>query len=231
MKTAIVYSCYLFLDWKNIVFDQLNRLFHSDYYKDNGKIYIMAVGSVENLISIKYFIKDKERVEIKYYTNPIYGCESYGFQQIYKLCLEGYNYIGFLHSKGISRPNMPAVVDWRKCMEYFVIDNAHHLINKLNTEDYNCAGVLLDVFGATSNPEVDLIEKYRNFIFPGNFFWVKSDLFLQKKFPEISSDRFYYERYLGSFENVKPYYVFIKKYLSYGDHVSYSEPINENEYI
>ena len=230
MKTAILYSCYLAMDWKHIVTEQLERLFQSDYYKENGVIYIAAVGKKENLIQLKQLINKKERVQIKYFSNDYYGCEAYGFNLLYNLSLEGYKYIGFLHSKGISRPNMDAVTQWRKCMEYFIIDNAHHLINTLNTTDYNCAGVLLDVWQKSDQPYEVLISEYKNYIFPGNFFWIKCSFLLQNNYPLFTSDRFYYERYLGTLENVKPYYVFTKKYNSIGDHCSYYESINEKEY-
>lgn len=230
MKTAIVYSCYLLHDWRNIVFNQIDRIFQSDYYKENGHIYIVALGPKQNLIELKNYIKNKDRVQIKYYTNDFYGCEAYGFNLLYDLSLQGYKYIGFLHSKGISKQNMDAVTQWRKCMEYFTIDNANHLINTLHTSDYNCAGVLLDVLQSSNQPLEDLIITYKNFIFPGNFFWVKTSFFLEKNCPDMTSDRFYYERYLGTFENIKPYYVFIKKYNGFGDHLSYLESIDEDEY-
>lgn len=230
MKTAIVYSCYLLHDWRNIVFLQIDRILQSDYYKENGHIYIVALGPKKNLIELKNYIKNKDRVQIKYYTNDFYGCEAYGFNLLYDLSLQGYKYIGFLHSKGISKPNMEAVIQWRKCMEYFTIDNAHHLINTLHTSSYNCSGVLLDVLQSSDQPLDNLIITYKNYIFPGNFFWIKTSLFLEKNCPDMTSDRFYYERYLGTFENIRPYYVFIKKYNGFGDHLSYFELIDEDEY-
>ena len=232
MKTAILYSCFLSHDWRNIVFNQIDRIFQSDYYKENGHIYIVALGPKENLFQLKNYIKNKNRVQIKYYTNDFYGCEAYGFNLLYDLSLKGYKYIGFLHSKGISRPNMDAVIQWRRCMEYFIIDNAHHLINKLHTSDYNCAGVLLDVLQCSNQPLKDLVVTYKNYIFSGNFFWIKSSFLLEKTCPDMTPDRFYYERYLGTFETVKPYYVFIKKYNEVIDNIniSYFESIDEREY-
>jgi hypothetical protein len=230
MKTAIVYSCYLLHDWRNIVFLQIDRILQSDYYKENGHIYIVALGPKKNLIELKNYIKNKDRVQIKYYTNDFYGCEAYGFNLLYDLSLQGYKYIGFLHSKGISKPNMETVIQWRKCMEYFTIDNAHHLINTLHTSSYNCSGVLLDVLQSSDQPLDNLIITYKNYIFPGNFFWIKTSFFLEKNCPDMTSDRFYYERYLGTFENIRPYYVFIKKYNGFGDYLSYFESIDEDEY-
>jgi hypothetical protein len=84
---------------------------------------------------------------------------------------------------------------------------------------------------SSDQPLDDLIITYKNYIFPGNFFWIKTSFFLEKNCPDLTSDRFYYERYLGTFENIRPYYVFIKKYNGFGDHLSYFELIDEDEYF
>ena len=52
------------------------------------------------------------------------------------------------------------------------------------------------------------------------------DMILSK----VEQDRFEYERFLGTCVGTNPYYIWIKKYSEVGAHMSYFEPIYEQEY-
>lgn len=233
MKTAIIYSCFLYNQWDDIVKNQLDRLKSSDYYLSGGEIHIVALGLPNQLILLKLICGKYERIKINFFTNLKYPVEGYGFQYMYNLCLQGYDYVGFVHSKGVSKHRNVPITNWRKCMEYFVIDHALDAIEILNETNFNCFGVLFDIFDLTKEFKInnDLIEKHRVFIFPGNFFWVKSKWFITMPEPPLTTDRFFYERYLGCFEDVMPCYPFIKKYQDTGPQVTYHEPVFEEEYI
>jgi hypothetical protein len=74
------------------------------------------------------------------------------------------------------------------------------------------------------------VSKYHNFIFPGNFFWVKCSWFCQQEKPALDEDYWYYERFLGHCKNINPHYLWIRKYSNFGGTAIYIEKINESEY-
>lgn len=233
MKTAIIYSCFLYNQWADIVIEQLDRLLSSDYYINGGEIHIVALGMESQLLLLKLICGKHDRVTIKYFSNFKYPVEGLGFKYMYELCLKNYDYVGFVHSKGVSKQRTIPITDWRKCMEYFVIDNAEKAIDILHNTQYNCYGVFFDIFNKINDNKIDdeFINKHRVFIFPGNFFWINCKLFLTLPEPPIVEDRFFYERYLGCFLDIRPCYPFVKKYPGTGPHMTYHNPIPESEYI
>ncbi len=233
MKTAIIYSCFLYNQWDDIVKEQLDRLLKSEYYLSGGEIHIVALGMETQLLLLKLICGKHERVRIKYFSNLKYPVEGYGFKYMYELCLKGYDYIGFVHSKGVSKTRTIPITDWRKCMEHYVIDHAKDAIKILSTTNFNCYGVFFDIFNKIQENKIDddFIKAHRVFIFPGNFFWINCKWFLNLPEPPVVEDRFFYERYLGCFEDVRPCYPFVKKYKGKGAHMTYTNPVPEEEYI
>lgn len=70
--------------------------------------------------------------------------------------------IGYIHLKGAGRPGYAEVQDWRRLMEFFIIDNYQHCVKWLN-RDYN-------VVGCNWTP-VSWIKPH----FSGNFWWAESE--------------------------------------------------------
>jgi hypothetical protein len=236
MKNAIVYSCFLSGKWYSLVSNQLNKIFSSKTVLNGGDVFICASGTEEEYNKLIEIVGDN-KVTIFYHPNTKHACEAYGFKKMHEISKEGYDYICFMHSKGVSRlrdpmPVIIAVNKWRNCMEYFVLDRADDCISALQNSNKNCAGVMLDVLN-WFHKDISFeksVSHYLWAIFPGNFFWIKSSWFAQQREPRIGEDRFEYERFLGTCIGVNPYYVWIKKYSEVGAHMSYFEPIYEQEY-
>ena len=177
------------------------------------------------------------KAEVSFHPDTKYGCEAYGFKKLHELSKNGYEYLCFMHSKGVSRLRdpMPVIITintWRACMEYFVLDRMDDCIDALKNSDKNCSGVMLDVLN-WFHDDVSFeksLSIYLWAIFPGNFFWVKGSWFAEQHEPTFEEDRYEYERFLGTCNGINPYYVWIKKYSEVGAHMSYFEPIYENEY-
>lgn len=232
MKTAIIYCCFLYSDWVPIVKQQLDQLFESSYYKFGGEIHILASGLDKDLLLLKLLCGKRERLKIIYQNNVTLPVEAHGFAYMYDMCFN-YDFIGFVHSKGVTKSRTEAIKCWRKCMGYFVIDEAENAIKKLSEKKHNCYGVMFDVLGKINDECLtkDVINSYRQFIFPGNFFWINCKWFLSKEKPPMTKDRFFYERYLGYYDDVAPYYPFVKKYESTGAPLTYHVPTLEEEYL
>lgn len=69
--------------------------------------------------------------------------------------------IGYIHLKGAGRPHYAEVADWRRLMEFFIIDNYQHCVKWL-ARDHN-------VVGCNWTP-VSWIKPH----FSGNFWWAES---------------------------------------------------------
>ncbi len=236
MKNALVYACFLSGKWYSLVNNQLNKIFSSDHVKNGGDVFICASGSKEEYEKLLEMLGDN-KAEVSFHPDTKYGCEAYGFKKLYELSKNGYEYICFMHSKGVSRLRdpMPVIITintWRACMEYFVLDRMDDCIDALKNSDKNCSGVMLDVLN-WFHDDVSFeksLSIYLWAVFPGNFFWVKGSWFAEQHEPTFEEDRYEYERFLGTCNGINPYYVWIKKYSEVGAHMSYFEPIYENEY-
>ena len=236
MKTAIVYSCFLTGKWYSLVSNQLTKIFSSKTVLNGGDVFICASGTNEEYKKLIEIIGDNKAF-VYHHPNIKHACEAYGFKKMHEISKEGYDYICFMHSKGVSRLKdpMPVIITvntWRTCMEYFVLERAEDCISALQKSNKNCAGVMLDVFN-WFHKDISFeksVSHYLWAIFPGNFFWVKCSWFAEQKEPTIGEDRFEYERFLGTCVGTNPYYIWIKKYSEVGSHISYFEPIYEQEY-
>jgi len=71
------------------------------------------------------------------------------------------SHICYIHLKGARQPNNSKMEDWRKMMEYFIIDKYQECVRHLN-ERYNIVGV-------------NWISGRMNNHFSGNFWWANSD--------------------------------------------------------
>jgi len=236
MKTAIVYSCFLTGKWYSLVSNQLTKIFSSKTVLNGGDVFICASGTDEEYKKLIEIIGDNKAF-VYHHPNIKHACEAHGFKKMHEISKEGYDYICFMHSKGVSRLKdpMPVIITvntWRTCMEYFVLERAEDCISALQKSNKNCAGVMLDVFN-WFHKDISFeksVSHYLWAIFPGNFFWVKCSWFAEQKEPTIGEDRFEYERFLGTCVGTNPYYIWIKKYTEVGSHISYFEPIYEQEY-
>ena len=237
MKNAIVYACYLTNSWHTIVSEQLDRIFSSLTVLKGGEVFICATGTEQEYLKFLKILNNR-KAYVSFYSDTRYSCEAYGLSKIYELSKDNYDYVGYLHGKGVTKLHAPehilsCIKNWRKCMEYFVLDKSESCILALHNSNKNCAGVMFDCLKLHNISVVDFksfISLYQNFIFPGNFFWVKCSWFSSLKAPILTEDYFYYERFLGYSEGVNPYYLWVKRYENYGGHAPYIELINESEY-
>jgi hypothetical protein len=85
---------------------------------------------------------------------------------------DGFYYILYLHTKGVSIPNKQSIVDWRESMLYFMVDRWKDCIIKLK-DGYDTVGVH---YIPNNTPH-----------YQGNFWWATSDYIAT--LPEIHKTR------------------------------------------
>ena len=154
--------------WKQIVEEQLSTIINSGLLNKINNIYVTFIGNNQNDIDWLTSIDSKIILD-KFDSNP---------HHYEKLCLHSllewskYNSsnVLYIHSKGVSRPNNENVQNWRRLMEYFLIEQHETCIQKLN-EGHDAVGCLLTNGGKS----VKIHQENHKYHFSGNFWWSKTD--------------------------------------------------------
>ena len=180
MKTIIVYHAYLYgRSYMELMAEQWRSLIHSGLYNAADKIYIGIVDTPgkypENGIAwangfynfaTSGNTKAENKVEIVVYPDNMELRRTLWWIRDYAKDNPD-DYILFFHAKGITCKDQPsvdcaAVTDWRRYMEYFVIERWKDCIQKLD-EGYDACGVMWN-----SDTSFGLHPH-----FSGAFYWVK----------------------------------------------------------
>jgi hypothetical protein len=148
----------------------INRIKESKLYDNCDKINLIINGS-PNLLVLD--LSDK-KYKIFNPNSNIFKCEFPTLKQIWEDSKSNDNYILYLHTKGVTKPNHPNIEDWTNYLAYFNINKWEDRIKEL--EEYDCTGV--NFFG---NPE-DLKLNPATWgygkapqHYSGNFWWSKSE--------------------------------------------------------
>ena len=189
----IAFHAYLYKDnYIPMLTEQFRKLMSSGLYEKADKIYIGIVDesgdkSPRGADWIKYFWQfAKSKVEIVVYeknneeTDTLKWIADYSFKN-------PEDYVLYFHTKGITTYN-EATEDWRKYMEYFVVENWQDCTRKLD-EGFDICGVLWNhetVYGEFPH-------------FSGGMWWSKSDYINTLKHEWLNLTwRYYREFWIGS---------------------------------
>lgn len=174
----IFYHIFFETNWFEIVREQLTRLHSSGLLKKSvlkiGVVFGYNIDKEKNLEILYKLLSEYYNFEILY-VEPNGCCgESSTLKKLYDFCENDTNSfkILYIHTKGITQHNTVReipVSEWRKMMEYFLIDKWKESVQKLD-EGYDCCGINYQNHAANIKNTSKLIK-----IFNGNFFWVNSN--------------------------------------------------------
>ena len=177
-KNYIFYHIFIATNWFDIVTDQLNYLKSSNLLNDSflkiGVVYGVGINKDDCLNKLQELLNGLGDYEIMYFESN--GCcgESPTLKKMIEFSrelIEDANIL-YIHTKVVSQHNSEREVpvrEWRKMMEYFLIEKWEYCLEKLNS-GYDCCGINYQDHAANINGKRVLIK-----IFNGNFFWAKSD--------------------------------------------------------
>lgn len=202
MKNIIYYHIFLINNWEQIVNEQVEVLNRSNLLANS----LIKIGAVyhENDTSQNEILKnifDKyKNVEILFIKSNGGLGESETLAELKDWCdlLDENRNILYIHAKGVTHHQSEKeihVANWRKMMEYFLIDRWEKCIKVLD-EGYDCCGVNYQAHAGNILGSIKLIM-----IFNGNFFWVKSNYIktLDKKL--LFEHRYSSENWIGGVEH------------------------------
>ena len=245
MKIYGFYFAALINDWKSIVINQLERLFHSNLLDDTNLLFIRVYYTTESDMDDFNKIVDSYRnnfqIDINIHSTNENEYEFGILNMIKELATEDEFYCYYLHSKGVSKMfdgwevNIENISAWRRYMEYFLIDKYSYCIESLENGS-DAVGVkmretpacmekvsgLSGEFWWASSGYMSQNPKH----FSGNFWWSKSSYIMS--LPDIDSirfgDRHEAEFWIG-YGNGE------MKCLHSGESARYKKMIKEEEYM
>lgn len=174
----IFYHVFIETNWVEIVTEQLERLHNSGLLKNSylkiGVVYGHGIDIDNNIDKLKLILSNFYNFEI-IFIEPNGCCgESQTLKYLSDFCKVTNKPLNilYLHTKGITQFNSVRenpVREWRRMMEYFLIDKWENCLDILNN-GFDCCGINYQNHAANIKKENKLIQ-----IFNGNFFWVKSN--------------------------------------------------------
>jgi len=152
MKKIIFYHAYLYgSNYRTIMLDQFRCILTSKLFQECDKLYIGIAkdehpgDGVEWITAFWSFPSSKVKKQLHEKVEIVVYKENNEIIPTLKLLREyarrnSDDYVCFLHPKGITHYTIPTE-DWRKYMEYFVVERWQDCIQKLD-EGYDACGVM-----------------------------------------------------------------------------------------
>lgn len=170
MNVIFWHTCAL-NDWKSIVNDQFNTLHSSGILDVCEKVYITFLGSREDQIS--WLLDKHDKFTLYNYSNNLLHYERLCLMSLRDWSQDNKANVLYIHNKGASRrpeeSEYPNIWEWRKMMEYFLIERYEDCLEYL--KEYDAVGSLLIDQGTHLQISDEKHKKH----FSGNFWWSKTD--------------------------------------------------------
>lgn len=175
-EKIIYYHVYLFGNWETIVKDQLETLKNSGLLKESklkvGLVYY--AGSDHQIDHFKQILSEYENSEIIFVRHTNACGESDTLHQMHQFALSIDHNVNilYIHAKGVTQylsEREQYVWEWRKIMEYFLVENWQDCVDKLNN-GYDCCGINYQDHAAHIKGKIVSTK-----IFNGNFYWANSN--------------------------------------------------------
>ena len=181
MKTTGFIHCATIGNWEEILIEQIVKIKKTKLYEFSDRIHLGILGTENfSLNDNKFIIHKNPSIEL---------AEEFTLGRIQK---EKSDLVWYIHTKGVSKhnsKNYKFIKQWRKTMEYIVIDKFKECVEKLKEND---------VCGCFWNDQVPH--------FSGNFWWAnlqyinkleEINSWCKKNFPKLYN-RFKHELWVGS---------------------------------
>lgn len=168
-------------NWKKVILDQYETLVSSGLMDSIDKCYIVFLGS--NIKNISWFLEKNKKLQLMDYSKNLREYERLCLHSMLRWSRINVANILYIHAKGVSRPNTPKhktndnIWEWRKMMEYFLIEKHEECIEKL--KDYDVVGCNLIDMGN----DLRIAQENHKLHFSGNFWWSKTNYI--RKLPYI----------------------------------------------
>ena len=186
-KIALFYHICELGNWKQIVDEQLNLIKSTGLYDKAESINIGFLGDKNNIIP---YLDNK--IKLVYHSNNKKEYEMPTINKLNEFCKNAKDeyYVLYLHSKGTSRDNNINVLNWRRMMEYYLIENYKKCISFLKSYDTIGCNICLQ-----SKPyECPIDKEKHSHHYSGNFWWANSKYIKKLKYIKLKKCKNYPHR-------------------------------------
>lgn len=207
-KYFIFYHIFFETNWEDIVLEQLLKLRTFGLLDKSqlkiGVVYGHNINKESNLEKLHIILQEYYNYEILF-VKPTGCCgESDTLDVLSKFCVDINENVKilYLHTKGVTQYNTireKPVAEWRRMMEYFLIENWSDCVSILD-KDFDSCGINYQNHAANIKNNVTLIKIYN-----GNFFWVNSNYITTLDNSILFEHRYSAENWLFSNTNHKAY--------------------------
>jgi hypothetical protein len=173
--------------WRDVFVDQINKINSSGLYDKSERIYL---GILSDGYDFSQFGLNR-KYEIMFNRPNIEMGELPTIERLHQFCQKESCKVWYIHTKGVSRPYSASINDWRRYMEYFVIEKNDGCIEALNE---------FDACGVDWYTEEEIISMWHRRVSPhfsGNFWWANSE-YIRKLPPiDVNGSRMEAETFIG----------------------------------
>lgn len=167
--------------WKEVIWEQAGKIMRHGLLAATKKIYVGVLGEVVDLSLPVEFMAKVEVIRL----GPKFDLFEFPtLQKLYEVALAVDCDVWYVHTKGVSNLGNDQKDNWRRFMEYFVLEHWDYCRSFLPEKDV--AGILWAF-------------RDQRWIFAGNFWWATSEYV--RKLPSVLSlnvqDRFSAEDWIG----------------------------------
>lgn len=206
MKKVIFWHICSLNHWREIAEDQFKDIYSSNLFKEIDKIYITYLGNSKD--DINFLLEKTDKISLIYYSNYMKDYERACLRQLKKWSQDNEAYVLYIHAKGVSRVSRPktkkAIWEWRKMLEYMLINKYQVCINGLN-DGYDVIGT--NLCRSLSNLSMGPFTNKKLLFFSGNFWWAKTSYI--KNLPDILEKEKDLSKKIGSY----PLYWFTERWI------------------
>ena len=146
-------------NWKDVVLEQQKKIYQSGLYEKAEKIFCGVVGPIDFQLSPE----KSEKFEIVYSSENVEEYEFPTLAFMYDFCKKNLDaQIFYIHTKGVSNLGSRPRRDWRRVLEYFIIERFEDCLNELQK---------VDIVGINwrEGPQRRITPH-----FSGNFWWARA---------------------------------------------------------
>ncbi len=159
---------------RHLMLEQLVRFCQTDLAQKAKNVYVMMNGDITKYLDVAMFLENNTNVRLVHTSNTHQLWEWPGLDFLKKYCdnlPEGQEeYVLYFHTKGLSRLNQNQIRDWRKYMEYWVIDRWQDCVEELDCEFDTVGTNWID--GSFLGADGRSVVNWKHY--SGNFWWARA---------------------------------------------------------
>lgn len=166
MKNVIFWHICGINNYTTIAEEQWNIIESSGLIDKVESVYITYLG--RDKTGIQWLLDKSTKIVLQKFDKNLKHYERLCLMSLLEYSKDNEANILYIHAKGVSRPDNLHVQDWRRMMEFFLIQKHERCLELINS--YDVLGSLLCCYG---NQEKITNEKHK-WNFSGNFWWSKT---------------------------------------------------------